>query len=142
MAEDRFRLPQVWRRVLLVGVVLTAGPTLAWSAIWFTRTYVVPTRVPVHRPVAIAVPAPAAAPVERVAHVAPASTAADPLYKLAMAGNEGLPVPTATQAPPIETTGTVARVDIVPLPRPKPRMTVAAIQGPVPLPRPRPAPAE
>jgi hypothetical protein len=114
---------------------------LAWSAIWFTRSYVVPARVPVHRPVALAVSTPAPAPVERIAHVAPASAAVDPLYKLAMAGNEGLQI-AAIAASPRETTGSIARVETVPLPRPKPRTMVAAIRGPVPLPRPRPAPAE
>jgi hypothetical protein len=140
MAEDRFRLPQLWRRVLLGGLVLIAGPTLAWSAIWFTRSYVVPARVPAYQPVALAT-APAA-PVEQIARVAPASTAADPLYKLAMAGNEPLPLPDRAATAPAETTASIARVEIVPLPRPKPRIAVAAIQGPVPLPRPRPAPSE
>jgi hypothetical protein len=142
MAEDRFRLPQLWRRVLLGGLVLIAGPTLAWSAIWFTRSYVVPARVPVHRPVAIAAPTPAPAPVERIAHVAPASAAVNPLYTLAMAGNEGLQIAAPVTARTVETTGSIARVETVPLPRPKPRTMVAAIRGPVPLPRPRPVPAE
>jgi hypothetical protein len=140
MAEDRFRLPQLWRRVLLIGAVLIAGPAMAWSAIWVTRSYIVPARVPAYQPVALAAATPTA-PVEQIARVAPASAAGDP-YKLAMAGNEILPFPAPVAAPAKDTTGSIARVETVPLPRPKPRMMVAAIQGPVPLPRPRPSPSE
>jgi hypothetical protein len=133
MTEDRFRLPHLWRRMVLIGLVLVAGPAMAWSAIWITRAYVVPSRVAVHRP-AIATPAQTPAPLERTAP--PASAAGDPLYKLAMAGNE--PLQASASAAQAETTASIAPPENVPLPRPKPRITVAAIAGPVPLPRARP----
>lgn len=137
MTEDGYRLPHIWRRVVLIGALLIVGPAMAWSAIWVTRSYVVPSRVPVHRPVVIATPAPDAAPVERAAQVSAPSSNDQP-FKLAAAGNEPLMAP-APPPPPVETTGSIARVDPVPLPRRKPRITVAAMRGPVPLPRPRPS---
>jgi hypothetical protein len=138
MTEDGFQLPHIWRRVVLIGALLIVGPVMAWSAIWITRTYVVPARVPVHRPAMIATPAPVAPPAERVARVSQASNP-DHLFKLAAAGNEPLMAAAPPSTPSVETTASIARVEPVPLPRRKPRITVAAVRGPVPLPRPRPS---
>ena len=137
MTEDGFQLPHIWRRVVLIGVLLVVGPAMAWSAIWFTRTYVVPARVPVHRPAMIATPAPVAVP-ERVARVSAPSLNDQP-FKLAAAGNEPLLAAAPPSTPSGETTASIARIEPVPLPRRKPRITVASVRGPVPLPRPRPS---
>jgi hypothetical protein len=142
MTEDGFRLPPILRRVVLIGLVLIIGPTMAWSAIWFTRTYVVPSRVPVHRPAVIAAPAPVAAPIERAAIVSGTPSAGNQPFRLAAAGNEPLMVPAPSPAPAPDTTGSIARTEPIPLPRPKPRITVASARGPVPLPRPRPSAPE
>jgi hypothetical protein len=142
MTEDGFRLLHIRPRLLLIGLLLVVGPAIAWSAIWVTRTYIVPSRVPVHRPMAVATPAVDTAPTGSIAAVAP--SAADQPFRVAAAGNEPFLAPAAATAPPpaSETAGAVALVQPVPLPRPKPRVRVAAIKGPVPLPRPRPSQPE
>jgi len=133
MTEDGFRLLHIRPRLLLIGLLLVGGPAIAWSAIWVTRTYIVPSRVPVHRPVIVATPASDVTPTGRIAAVSP--LAAEQPFRVAAAGNE----PFLAPAPTPETSSSSALLQPVPLPRPKPRVRVAAIQGPVPLPRPRPS---
>src|SRR4051812_36294352 len=99
MTEDGFRLLHIPPRLLLIGLLLVGGPAIAWSAIWVTRTYTLPSRVPVHRPVIVATPASDATPIGSIGAVTP--VAADQPFRVAAAGNEPLlaAAPAPTPAP-------------------------------------------
>jgi hypothetical protein len=112
---------------------MVLAPAMVWMIAVFMRTYVVPPKVAVYRPAALAIPTPTAS------EPMPAALSVRPVGSFPVAVAAAGAAPTIELAR-IESAARDPRSDPVPLPPLRPRILSAAARDAVPLPRPRPRP--